>query len=308
MSSIIPFILMIISLAVVIVIVVKKFPQLSLLDVDNIPEVKTEKKKIEYIKRRVNKKAERKKEAWQKKMEPVVKKAKNVQLQFRKYVGKVEKSVIQEQEKKKETEPKDKQEKRKVEVHHAYQDGVHAMEQGDIEHAEKCFIQAIRIDPKHIDAYRGLAEVYTKLAQYQEAEQTYQYILKIEPHDDITMIKLGELLEEVGRKEEAVDWYQKAVLINPHISSRFAKISSVLKDMGQYDAALEAISQAVELEAQNPKYLDNFIELSIMSENLPLAEEGYAALRIVNPDNQKLRVFRDRMDKLKEKIDQSKAA
>ncbi len=307
MATIIPFIIIILSLTVIIVIIVRKFPHISLLDVDTMPEVKNEKKKMEYIKRRINKNAAKNKQVWEKRVEPLIQKAKQVQLQFRKYVGAVEKNVMKEKEMKKQQDPQDVQEKRNIDVTHAYQDGVHALEQGDIDTAEKQFIEAIRLDPKRLDAYRGLADVYVRLTQYQEAEQTYMYILKLDPHDDITMMKLGELLEEMGKKDVAVDWYQKAVLINPNISTRFAKIALLLKDLGHYPTALEAASQAVELEPQNPKYLDNFIELSIMSENLDMAEQGYAELRIVNPDNQKLRVFKERIMKLKEKISEESA-
>ena len=48
-SGIIPFILIVLSLSVIIFLVVKKFPQLSLLDVDTIPEVKEDKKKQEIV-------------------------------------------------------------------------------------------------------------------------------------------------------------------------------------------------------------------------------------------------------------------
>ena len=55
--SIISFILMIVPLAIIIIVVVKKFPQLAVLDVDNVPEVKTSKKKDEVLKKRVEEKA-----------------------------------------------------------------------------------------------------------------------------------------------------------------------------------------------------------------------------------------------------------
>jgi len=51
MYSILPFALIIISLAIIIIIVVRRYPQLTLLDVDSIPEVKIEKKKVELLKK-----------------------------------------------------------------------------------------------------------------------------------------------------------------------------------------------------------------------------------------------------------------
>ena len=50
MLNFIPFILIIISLLVIIVVVGKKFPQLSLLDVDSIPEAQLKGKKDKILK------------------------------------------------------------------------------------------------------------------------------------------------------------------------------------------------------------------------------------------------------------------
>jgi len=63
---------------------------------------------------------------------------------------------------------------------------------------------------------------------------------------------------------------------------------------------MEAIQQALDIEPQNPRYVDNFIETSIILKRKDLAEEGYKQLRMINPDNQKLEVFRQRIDEIKE--------
>jgi len=58
MFSVLPFILILIALAIVVVVVVRKLPQLTLLDVDSIQQVQIDKKKDEYLKKRVEKNAE----------------------------------------------------------------------------------------------------------------------------------------------------------------------------------------------------------------------------------------------------------
>ena len=73
MFSILPFILILIALAIVVVVVVRKLPQLTLLDVDSIPEVQIDKKKDEYLKKRVEKSAEAFKKKRQQLFGPLVK-------------------------------------------------------------------------------------------------------------------------------------------------------------------------------------------------------------------------------------------
>jgi hypothetical protein len=71
-----------------------------------------------------------------------------------------------------------------------------------------------------------------------------------------------------------------------------------LLKVGQADVAKESILQAVELEPQNPKYLDLLIEIAIICGNKDLALKGYGELRLVNPENQKLSSFKDRIYKI----------
>ncbi len=298
MSNIFPFLLIIFSLTVIIIVVVRKFPQLTLLDIDNLPEVKEGKKKKEFLKNRSIKRSEKAKNTRLEKIKPMIKKLKEMQLKFRKYVGKVEKAVIVDQHKKRMEFPKVIKEKKKEELADILRDGTIAFSHGELELAEKKFISAIKIDPKSTEAYRGLADVYFEQGQLEEAEETYRFVLQLDRDDDSSMAKFAELLEQRGKKEEAVDWYQKSVLINPHLASRFAKIAGLLQSMEAYDPALEAISQAVELESQNPKYLDKLVEVSIMSGNQSIAKEAFDQLRSVNPDNKKLRTLKDRIYKM----------
>src|SRR3989338_4541461 len=95
--SIIPFLLIILSLSVMIVLIVRKFPQLSLLDVDTIPHVKEEKKKNEFLKKKIEERAASSFKNWRSRMRPLIAKLIDMQLRFRKYVGRVEREVLKQE-------------------------------------------------------------------------------------------------------------------------------------------------------------------------------------------------------------------
>ena len=61
MFNIIPFLFVVIPLVLAIVIVVRKFPQLVLLDVESLPEVKEGKRKETYLRKRAGIKAQKQK-------------------------------------------------------------------------------------------------------------------------------------------------------------------------------------------------------------------------------------------------------
>lgn len=295
MYSITPFILIVLSLAVMIFVVVKKFPQLTLLDVNSIPEVKVEKKKNEFYKKRAEEGAKGKSIKTKKFLQPFVQKWRDLQLVFRKYVGQVQRQMIEKSEKKKVgLEKVDKTEELKI----VLQEGEYALGQGDFDTAEKKYIEAVRLDPKNVEAYYGLGNVYYVQDQIEEALETLKFVLQLDENDIKTLVKLAEIEEERNDIETAVEYYQRVVLVEDNNPHRFAKLADLLVEIKKYDTALEAVAQAVEIEPQNPKYLDKMIEISVLCDNKKVAEETYQKLRMVNPENQKLVSLKVRIDEM----------
>ena len=295
MYSITPFVLIVLSLAVIIFIIIKKFPQLTLLDINSIDEVKTDKKKKDFYKKKAEEGAKDAGQKTKKFLQPLVQKWKDFQLYFRKYVGEVQRKLIEKSESK-----KGSIEKRDVvgELKVILQEGEYALSQGDLDSAEKKYIEAVRLDSKNIEAYFGLGSVYYLQGQVDEAVETFKFILQIDNDSVKTLVKLAEIEEKKNNIERAVEYYDRAFLIEDSNPTRFAKVADLLYSIGKCDASVEAISQAVELEPQNPKYLDKMVEISVSCGNHEMAETAWGKLRMVNPDNQKLVTLKSRIDEM----------
>ena len=299
--SLLSFILIIVPLAIILIVVVKKFPQLAVLDVDNIPEVKAGRKKDEVFKKRVEEKAAKSKKDWLKKIQPLLGKFKEIQNKFRDYVLHLTRRVQEDDRKiRKVREPKEVREKKKLALFTLLREGDSARENEDWQTAENKYITAIRLDPKCAEAYQSLADVYLKQNQTEEARETYEFVLQLAPENDEVLVKLGEIYLEKGDTKKAIDYYQRAVLANDSNAARFVKLAELLGGIEEYETALEAIKQAVELEPNNPKHLDILTEMSIMSGDKLAAEAAYDKLRMTNPDNQKLASFKDRIEKMQQ--------
>lgn len=229
---------------------------------------------------------------------PIVMYARSIQKTFRQFVGKIERRAMMNDSKKKISESPEEETRRELAIRELMIEAKHDATQEDYDTAEKKYLAILRQDPKHIDAYHGLADVYQKQGQLIEAKETYQFILQLNQSDDQALVKLAQMYEDEGRLEKAVEYYEQAVLGNPHNPIRFVKLYDLLFELKHYEVALEAIQQALEIEPQNPKYLDNFIEVAILLKRKDLADKGYRELRMINPENQKLQLFRQRIDEI----------
>lgn len=299
MHGLIPLILIFFSIGTLIALIIRKFPQLVLLDVTSLPEVKEQAKREIFLRKRALGRTKGKGIEWQLYIRPLMKLMKEWQFSFRKYVGKIERRALAFTRKRIKIEAPEEKIKKRQQARTRIQDAVGAAEAGDFNTAEQGYLAAVKADPKNKEAYRGLAEVYRKQGQFAEAKETYQFVLHLDSHDEEALTKLAEIAESEGKLEQAVEYYQQLVLINDSIATRFAKLFELLYQLGHYDIALEAVKQALSLEPENPKYLDNLIEVSILVGDKITAEEGYRQLRMVNPDNQKLASFRQRIEEMK---------
>ncbi len=298
MYDYIPFVLIVGSLAVLLRLIIRKYPQLTLIDVDGIPQVREEKKKDEFLRKRVEKKANEDKTKSKAHVDKYLKMFKQWQLHFREYVGKIERTVLKKHEEKQEKEPEEKKIKRAEKTESLVVMGQRAMERHALDDAENNFIEAIRLNAKDKAAYYGLVCVYIKQGQLDEAEQTGKYLLSIDKDNDQAYVRMAEVAEQKGNVGKAIEYLQHAVLISDIFPQRFDKLAYLLKEAGENESAMEAATQALELEPENPKYLDNLLDLAIMVSNKVLAEETFAKLRMVNPDNAKLGAFKQRLEEL----------
>ncbi|MEK7131829.1 MAG: tetratricopeptide repeat protein [Patescibacteria group bacterium] len=292
-------IIIIAALAIILFLVIRKFPQMANLDIHNLPEEKIYQKKREIINKRIEKSSNLLKEKFSKILVPVGKIWGKLQLQFRVYVGKIERLLHHEQSLKTKIKHKvSASEENEQRIGQLIAEGEQQLKAGNYDKAEEVFISAIKIDPKSTVAYRGLGDTYLAKNSIEEATQTYKFLIRMEPDDDSVLVKLAEIAEGQGNLEEAIEYYQQAVLMNDSFSPRFYHLAELLVKVGQPQVAKESILQAVELEPQNPKYLDLLIEIAIICGNKDLALKGYGELRLVNPENQKLHSFKDRIYKI----------
>ena len=278
---------------------VRAWPQLTLLDAHKITKVKESSKKDEILRRRVAQ-AQATKEvkqtiftAW------LIDWWKRIQTQFRTQVDRLERLMLDERRGTKFVPLTDQEiGARNHQVKVLLRNAENAFADGAYETAEKIYIEVISLDEHNAVAYAGLGNVYFAEEHFTEARETYRYALRLDKNNETAWLHLADIAERDGHLEKAVEYYQKALLLNDSISSRFVKMYELLIQLNQPDTALAAIEQALALEPQNPKYLDNFITTSIIVGNKNQAEDGYQRLRMVNPENQKLSAFRDRIDAL----------
>jgi protein O-GlcNAc transferase len=164
------------------------------------------------------------------------------------------------------------------------------VDQEDYDEAEKKYIEIISLEPKNVEAYRGLGNLYFIQNNYEDAKQTFNHVLKINKEDDMAYAKLGAIAAESGDLKDAKDSYLQSINIQ-NKAIHFFELAEVCYKLEEYADATKNLEKALEIEPNNPKYLDILITVCIAAKNKAKAADVLDRLNEVNPDNQKIEEF-----------------
>jgi len=172
---------------------------------------------------------------------------------------------------------------------------VKAIEENCTEDAEKTYIEILRLDPHHIETYRGLADLYIETRSYDQAKEVLEFLLKLNKDDDKAFERLGAIEAFKGNFREAEERFLKSIDIADNVAAYRVELAKVYLQTDEAKKAWYQLKKALEAEPYNPKYLDYFLETSILVGDMEAAEEALNALEAANPENQKLEDFRERI-------------
>ena len=118
----------------------------------------------------------------------------------------------------------------------------------DYEKALSHFVEAIKRNPNHGEAYFQVGYCLGRLGKYQEAIEPYQQALRIKPNDADTQNNLCVAYDRIGRYPEAIESCQQALQIKPDFPESYNNMAWSLHQMGRYQEAIEACKEAIRLK------------------------------------------------------------
>lgn len=144
--------------------------------------------------------------------------------------------------------------------------------------AEEKLVEIISLDQKNLLAFCRLAALYDQLKKLPEARQTYEYALKL------ARVRQGD----------------RPVAEGLSLAEIYFSLAGVEKAADDLGAARENLREALDLEPNNPRYLDLILDLSIMEKDKVAAQEYFKKLAAVNPENNKLAAWQEEIARLED--------
>lgn len=264
MFNIIPLLIILGCLALIMAILIRKFPHAAALDVTGIPTEKSAATKKNILHSRIDRKVRESFSHIFERVSSVGRTAKEAARGMKERLMRMERVLEKTQEAHEEvaeTRPLTDEEKRIALLLAEAEEFVNAEEYAT---AEKKYIEAISINPKHIESYRGLGELYLLQNEFDQAKETFAHILRLDASDHQAHFELAEVHERLGNLTDAI----------------------------------AEVEKALEFEPEHVKYLDFLLSVSIQQGDKARAQATLERISDINPENNKIDHWQQEIDAL----------
>ena len=117
----------------------------------------------------------------------------------------------------------------------------------EFDQALLAFRKGIAADPRHYNAWYGLARVCERQGKYADAEAHYRTAAGIHPTSGVLQVCLGGALEKLRRPQPALAAYERAIQLAPRSAMARYKLARAFMATGRPDRALAVLKELKDL-------------------------------------------------------------
>ncbi len=129
--------------------------------------------------------------------------------------------------------------------------------QQQLENAIAIYNQAIEHHPQYPELYCKLGQVFAQLERWEDAITAYNQALDIKPDLALAYHNLGEIWISQAQLEKAIYCYQQLIQLEPKNWEAYHKLGDLFQEQGLLDEAVEAYQKAIELTETEPSSVEN---------------------------------------------------
>ena len=161
----------------------------------------------------------------------------------------------------------------------------------DWKKAINCLEQSISVQPNHYSSRRALAEVFLQLANYDNAIEHLSFLEDQGQASLDSTYRLALAHQQLKNLDQAEMFYQKILVVDPNAAGVHNNMALLYLEKPNTDplsGALRSAQRALEIEPENPSYLDTLADVYINAGRLGLARVALEKAASLDPLNEQV--------------------
>ncbi|WP_395141017.1 tetratricopeptide repeat protein [Armatimonas sp.] len=144
--------------------------------------------------------------------------------------------------------------KRQVEL------GQELTRRGEAGHAEQAWLKATQLDPKAVEAWQLLGDLYLNTQQWNKAQLAFKKLVELAPETPHAFTGLAIATLRAGDEVDAYKWAREAIRRNPKDASSLQIVAFVSGYMNHTEEQLNSLKKLRELQPRDPEVLQMSVE------------------------------------------------
>jgi len=162
--------------------------------------------------------------------------------------------------------------------------GVESLKSGDLDTAEKTFLEALRQGGKHPLVYHNLGVISQQRGDHRQAVAHFRAAIRLQPNHGPSRLLIGSSLLALGKNAEAVRELERAVSLLPEEPQARLLLARAYEVSGDRLAAVKEYQKLVELAPREEEYA-----YQLGRAYLKLSEWCYQQIARLDSDSARLR-------------------
>jgi len=159
--------------------------------------------------------------------------------------------------------------------------GYAAYQSGDLAGARRGYDQALRAEPKNIDALLGMAAVELRVRQYALADRYYQQVLRLDPRNPHAHAGMLALRNQQIDPVTAESQVKSLIAHAPRAEGLQFTLGNQYAQQGRWDEAQQAYFKALAADPNNPDFAYNLaVSLDHLRQVKPALQHYKLALKL----------------------------
>ena len=171
-----------------------------------------------------------------------------------------------------------------INIKHAFNLAIQYHQKNNLNEAKKIYLQILKINPNHVNAFNNLGAAYKQLGEFEKAKSCFEKVVQLNPNDVDGHNNLGLLLFELKEIQKAKSFFEKTIQLNPNYVEAHNNLGTIFNELKEFQKAKDCYERAIQL---NPNYAIALYNLGVIFKQFGLSRKavGYFEKAIaINPN------------------------
>ncbi|WP_127844580.1 tetratricopeptide repeat protein [Psychroflexus aestuariivivens] len=138
-----------------------------------------------------------------------------------------------------------------------FQKALKFSEKQDFQNAEKYYLEALREDPKFVEAYDNLGRLYRRIGKYDKAISNYKKSIELYPNGIMAHQNIAVVYGIKEEYENAINEYKEIIKLSPDNPEGYFGLANSYMMVSKFDLALKNAEKTVEIYKQTDSHYLN---------------------------------------------------